>query len=711
MLRISVIKDGQEFPLFMGSTTETSIDENDALFDLESAVRSGYSMNLSIPIEGNEIALQQAHRVSVREEMDLYHVRVYERNIPSYEATLGIEKSSVSTSEGMLDCNIIFSTFGSRTADVLLKDALKDVVYSLGETPSEIIDSINANLSSTWPAAVVQFPPMRILAEDANGIETKIIANQYDVVNNSIVFCGNNTTNFTKPWIPQFYYVEIIQQLFQRYGYKVKGSALEDAFFAKQLCVNYRPMHTARLSNENIFVTTSPQTINGSSFIQWHSMTFSSSVMSDPPMPSDVFYLPPAAGPWYQLLRLRLRIKAVSGANVKMRVYDRLTSLNLLPIPYFEYDPIPGDELNIMLAPANRSNFLVDYTDKIRIDVIGGSVELDSGCEIIQNITQSNNYGFDTLLFFKPELKLGDYLPPDVSVGEFLNAIKSAFHLKIDIDETNKQVSISTAKDYLSTNDIVQAEQVIDSYTKERIQNYRYQVRWGNDFEPIPKNKLIGTISTFQTPPFIAPPGSFVYVSNENAYYLKDDTTWEYYSIKNEYKEIGSTGDVRQINIPIKLAEVRADATGETNGYLVTFENPYLNHISLQDMLTASNGMSEESWDLTIMTYYGFQPNRNGTQPFVSTVAFLYDGSFINDLYLVFDERNESAFKVYQEPFLKLLSRYVTFKIRLAMSYRKFVERHRGKKISWKNNHFLEVNSNGVLGKDEGVTEIEILRL
>lgn len=713
MISIAIINNSAESQLYLGKLSKTSIEEFESLFELDKAVKGGYTLNVKIPVEGNEILMDETHAIQIRDDSSIFFVRIYDDGVSAFEASLVVEKSTVGFEDKFFDCNLIFQTFSVRSSGKMLKDVLtKEITFanSVEDVFSDISDFF---INSEWPSAPANFPVTAIV----NSSGDKIIANDFDISNGVMVNAGNEDNDFTNPTIPHPYYAEILRETFRAFGYEAKGPAFDDEFFTAQLMPNYKPMYDVHRPHEIILRTTTDQLIDSRMAIEWGELVWNSSSFT-PTLPGSIIF-EAYSGISPTLVSLKLKVKAIDEGG-KVRIYRRAAGFSnpLYPENYEkEFFAVAGDTIEYSFNPKDFSSVSLeeieincgnDYEDWIGFpsDEVEPDYEetfvLAAGSEVTIYASSGDTLP-DLSRYMRTSMLLGEMVPPLTSVADFLLAVKTAFQLKIDIDESDKTVHISRAVDVFDTTDVFKLSNDIDSYIKEIKQRKKFVLRWKNQTESLDDLIKLGSVASTEDLELGLPENSVTYVMAENAFYKSNGFAYDYHTIKNDNLEIGEEEEIEEIEIPIELIEMRS--------FFPTYEKGVLPTLKVESFENY-NGVKEEDWNMMIMTHYGVAENKEGEfRPWATSASFDFRGNFLPHPGLPLANLEYSIFYHYHRKLINMLRAPVLVSIRVAQNYSLVKSSIKRKKILWRGNEFVEKRTLGYIGDAESTTEIEMIRL
>ncbi len=712
MIQISVVKNNQEYPLYLADNSRASIEEFEAIFDFDAAIKGGYSMNVKVPVEGNERYLNYAHSAYTRGSLYFFDVVVYEAEVAAYRAVLTIDKANVYFNNKFFDCDLIFQSFSTSIKDKLLKDVLdKEIILcnDLEDISSDIQDFF---IENSWPQAPVQFPELRIINDD----EEEVIANQWNHLNQTFKDVYPNLSDFSNPTIPQPYYAEVLRELFRAKGYQVAGEIWGDVFFRSQLMPSFKPAYNARRVNELVLETNEDIVVNGRTPIEWLSVEWNTTNFNAEPPTTTIMDAAQQGTNFVQIVEVELRIKTIDPGG-KVRLYRRDFGQ-----PYnsaysvVDFWALDGDVITYTFYGA------VEYLNSLHLACVDNNYEpnelttadfpvsdqvtfiLEKGSKIKQYFTQ--NFDFpERRRYLRQSMNLNEMVPPTLLASEFLVAVKSMFQLKIDIDDVSKTVHISRSSD-LKKRPTFKMQNVLDGFEKDPQTSKKFRLKWQNAVENAEGFQSIGSVPNRESIAvtfFQFGVKYIVFVIAENAYYIREDDAWKFYSIRNDDFDYGNGEDLVVIDIPVSLVEMRSDVTGDELGIL-----PTIKRTSTGNYL----GDESEAWELMIMNYLGVQPNIGGKEkPFATSATTLYDGTPILSGHLILNHQATSVFNNYQKPLLDILLNHEIYTFRTIGKYSSLRSSLLRKIIEHNGNHYIEKARLGQIGTEESINKIEMIRI
>jgi hypothetical protein len=721
MIGISVIKNHKELPLKLGNLSRTTIEEFEAIFDLERAFKGGFSMNVKIPVEGNETILDHSHSIAVRDGANLFNIIIYDRGVATYRATLLIDKSNYYRNNEFYDTDIVFTSFSVLSKGKMLKDVLTKEINFANSVDDVFADISDYFLTQFWPDAPCAFPEIRLV--DSEGVD--VVGNRYDVTNEVLVDAGSGNNNFSNPTIPQPFYAEVLRETFREFGYNVQGPIFENERFTRLLMPNYKPLYDYRRHNEIELKTTEDRLITTRTNIIWDEVVWNSTAYTVT-SPGTIFYVSqPGVG--CQQITVRLKVKSISsGGKVRIyrREYDTWTSGYQL-LSWVDFWAVDGDVIEHTFKTAQFSASLmtqieIDCVDDVYDDFLelaSDNYVNEDDVEFIlgegSSITVVNMPNTATLpeyrRYMRTSMRLGEMVPPTYTVDEFLLAVKKSFGLKIDIDEFTSTVHISSFED-MRKYPVEELDHTLDGYEKEEGDSFRYKIRWGNDIESIENLALLGSVPDRRFMPDNSIPntvvdGNGIFVISENAYYHWKDDKWQYHSLKVNELEFGEGENVIDFVLPMKLIEMRSDVNWGMSpiGVLPCLKYEYAG---------SYYGVGDEEWELMVMLWMGIYENGDEIfKPWATSTAYEWDGKLIEAFSLQISDREGKYFDYFQKGLLTMLTKPTIVTVRVMKNYSTLRNQILRKKIYFRGNHFLEKARVGQIGADETTTKLELYRL
>lgn len=686
MIEIAVIKNNQEYPLLFDKEPSFPVEEFESLFYTDVAIKGGFSIGLKIPIKGNQMTLDFADAIAVRDDMYFFDIRIYSNGQLTNEATMTIEEASIDWNSGYYDADIVLLQYSTRIEGKTLRDVMKTEVV-LGYEPAEMFLTITTDyVGSTWPTVPVQFPELRVSDKDGESI---IYANKWNHVTNSMVEDVDANTDFSMPVMPQVYLAQAIKECFSFFGYKITGEALSEKWFTIPLLAGYFPLLVAKRQNEQEYVSNVDQTFGTTpSYSYWHEEVFNNS-LNVVTLPTPAIFTP-LTGVF--VVKLKLVVKSISpGAKIKIQK-DAVTTVEI------PFNAFAGDTIEYSYYINSVS---ADYIMFVPIGVTVGELVLGAG-------TTLNIYEAQTVPPYEwfPQNKkhlinsfvTGDCVPDGITVADFLKSVKKAFQVKFAINEVLKTVEIRTGAHLKAASTQHKIEHVIYPIKKLLANNKKFVVKWGNEPSDIDEYYYLGA-TPLKSDLVNSTPGSAVLVLSENAYYVCNESgAWEWLMSRSYSLEIGEGDIVEEINLDFKLVDMQSDARGVL---------PTLFH-NEQGNFTGWKG---GDWDLMLMSYYGIVENGAGDKPFASSSPYAPDGVAANSAYLFLDNGADSIFSTNLKPWLSVLSQQTGAIIKVARPYFLTMNEISGKRIYFEGNEFLIKRTAGEPGEKDTQTEIEMIKL
>lgn len=687
MIRIAIVKNNIEYPLVFEESPTISTEEFEHLFDLDTAIEGGYSIGLNIPVKGNETSLDFAHAVAIRDNNYIFFVRIYNGSELTHEAALAIEKANIEWNKGSFDADIILSQYSTLMDGKMLHEVMTQEVV-LGFEVAEIFTTITTDyVDNDWPQVPVNFPMVRLQKKNTTEV---VYGNQWNATTNTMIETADGNLDFSKPVLPQVYLAQAVKECFTFFGYKVSGPVFDEKGFTQHLLQGLFTLQFAKRQNEQEYVTTSNQTFGTTpSYSYWDVEVFNNSLNVPPTLPTPAI-LTPLVG--YFLIVLKMEVISIEpGAKILVKTNNVTT----VEIPY---NAFPGDviEYSFFISTTNP-----DYIMFVPIGVNLGSLVLGAGTTLkIYEVDPADGYSWypQSKKHLTNTFTTGDCVPSTVSVSSFLAAVKKAFQLKFDINEVTKEVVIKRAETVRTNTVSEKVNEVVDFYEKQFSDTTKFLLSWGNEVVDISKLSYLG--STPRKSDLIpAQRGAVVLVQSENAYYYVNDADeWEWLGTRTSVVSIGEASKTQTVAFDFALVDMKEDAEGVLPTLLHSVDGNYVTP-------------TDRDWELVLMTYYGREQNNDGVKPFASSSPFNAQGGNRIAEYLYLDNGPYSHFTLNLKGWFTILTHPEAFMIRILKPYSVAMNLIKDKIIFWKNNRFIVRRTQGEMGENDEITEIEMVKL
>lgn len=689
MIRISVIRDNIEIPLVFEEQPTISTEEFEHLFDLDTAIKGGISIGVQIPIKGNELALDFAHAVAIRDNNYLFFIRIYNGAEFTNDATLAIEKANIEWNKGYFDTDIILSQYSTLVDGKTLRDVMTTEVV-LGYEVAEIFTTITTDyVDNDWPQVPVNFPMVRLQKENSDVV---VYGNQWNASTNTMIETSDGDLDFSKPVLPQVYLAQAVKECFTYFGYKVGGPVFDEKGFTQHLLQGLFTLQFAKRQFEREYKLTTDQTFsNTPSNSVWGELVFSNSSETSLPLPSPAIFTYLTGSGWF-VVKLSLVVKSIDlGAKIKIKTNDVTT----VEIPY---NVFPGDKIEYSFILSTGS---INFIYFLPIGVTSGQLVLDGSSSVnIIDVDPDDGYSWTEAgsKHLTNTFTTGDCVPIGVSVSDFLAAVKKTFQLKIDINEVTKQVVIKRAETVLKNQLDYKIGDVVDFYEKQFSDTKSFRLSWANDPIDLTKYSYLG--STPRKSDLIsAQKGALVLVQSENAYYFVNESgAWEWLATRTSEVIVGTSPTIEDVKFDFSLIDMKEDAEGVL---------PTLFHKVDGNYVTPADG----DWQLALMTYYNREENNDGVKPFASSSPFNAQGGTRASMYLFLDNGVYSHYTTNLKSWFTLLTHPEAFLIKVRKPYSVAMNLIKDKIIYWKQNRFIVRRTQGELGEDDTQTEIEMVKL
>lgn len=723
MIRIAVVKNTIEFPLVFKEAPVISMEEFESLFELDTAIKGGFSIGLEIPRQGNENALDFAHVVATRNTEYFFDVRIYEGSRLVRNAVLVIDKVRNDWNSGDFDTDIVFNSFGVLIKDVLLKDTMNTEVV-LGNDTSEMYQVITTDyVDNDWPEVKVNFPMLRLENEDLEGYA---LGNRWDRTTNSMIETTDGDDDYDHPILPQVYLAQAVKECFEYFGYTVKGDIFDDKIFSRTLIAGYMALQEAHRQEEIEYRLGTTQTVSTSNTaLVWDEVvfenvmdTYENGTPSFPEaMPTDNIIWPSINS---RLIKIQLHvIDMTPGATISIYSNDSGASPDYIQIPY---SALPGDVIEFTYLSNVPNGDFGGYNNRFMLKVSTGTLVLGPETRLFRYYQAGTGSVLPTSFkVLRNTFKTGECVPPTLLISDFLTNVKKGFQVRFLIDEVAKSVEISSANVMLKSKSIFKPIDVLSQSHREFTDKKSYEIHWANEHADISEYNYLGITNNYSGLYTFCPKNSVVLVLSENAYYFVESVAgaaavWKRLGEAMPSMIVDNGGEVEEVNIGIYLVSMRSDELSEdtVTGVLPTLYHSEKLAESDPAAFTDSSYITPQNseWKFQLMMYYNRMNNGpTGTIPFASSAAYKWSGDSYTEGFLYLNNRSQSLFMRNIKDWLTFLGTQVISKIQIPIDYSKALQEINNGKIYWQSNIFLVKSTTGELGSTEEITEIEMVKL
>ncbi|CAB4139203.1 hypothetical protein UFOVP350_49 [uncultured Caudovirales phage] len=689
-VRLTIVRDGVEMPLVTPAGLQINVEEHESAFDLEKAVKGGYTAGFGIPVAGNEAALDYQHILAVKYNYVLFSANMYEGDVLLYRGTLAIEESSFSIRGSRYDANFIVDEYSTLVDGKTLQDALGDEGFTFESADQEDIrDEVTAIAEDEPDDVPWRLPPYRNEkqfdgAEDLEGVYKGIVNTWLPGSDRYEWNEYGQADAYLAPWMNLVY---VLRKCFTFIGYHVTGDALENAWMKKQLIWGNYTLDDIQAAGFVQLKKTASTTLSG---YTWQSLP-AEELISDFTQ-TQIATTGATPYPVASAMTRWIRIVMKTGASTA-------TSL------HFGKASAPGIEFIVENPLANTTYqvvFPVTYTgsevyDGIVIRPFGGDITILPG-----TIIEWHDDGASLWNKWPQEFKYADCVPA-MNISTFLTAVKSVFGLRFDVNSLNKSVRIEVCDDLWDDYDRAEPEMGEEYRIKPRRPN-RLNVRWNNevfDFTPFDTVETVPHSGRLGFAPAIS--NDLVLVQNEGELYqgAVDNPVGR----PNTPAVIGpEDGEPEDVVLKMTLPQMRRLAAYDGEP-----EKKWLLPVFDQKGSTDLPKVGRNNWPLVFMTYYGIVEDAlylaTPKYPMASPYNLLPDGTEIPDSES-FDLNAENSILNRQRRMLATLAQNRTVEV---MAYDSPARRVKpGMWLMYRNNPWLVKRTEVVRG-DDGPVKVEMV--
>ena len=650
-LSVSVIKeDGKEVFLKLLPNTSMILRDMVSMWDWDKSLRSAFNIDLQIPIEGNEIAIDFNHITNVYAEYYKWPARVYDSGVPIYYGELTLIRKTINRSINRVNVEFVAMYLVTKIGDAKLRDLLTKKI-NMGEDYHDIVNYMNNTVTDVWPHSPVVFYP--IYAPNFYSDQQPLFCRVCNYWNQSDgqFYADQPLTSGGEPngaWryncVPQVYMLEALVSIFQSLGYRTFGDVLENEFYRSITVLGMKSMDDIAGIDAK-WRTTTEQVFNSSGgSIDWQVIEYnrigSSAVTGTTP-----FTNPPSLMKWSMVLKLG----EVSGP---ITVSIVLNGTNV-------FDSTINGEIGNEITVEGTFGAEVAASFGIHLSCSGYVVILPGSSLILSDEIGLANW-------WRGTFELGECLP-DIMAKDFILACKQ-FGIEYHVNDLFKEVEITQIKKKLEESDSVpmkhlSSDSEIDFQKLDRKIIVQYKSE-DVDTEGLP---FIGNFQKKQDLPATnvglngnRPKNCYAYVSNENAFYkLSIDGGGNTYTIelmgqRNAKMSVGYGLDEVVFQHMGKIALVTNHTINSEEFLLPTFEE-----IGYTNWPKVVGGQ----WDLIFLQYYGLQDGSVDTYPLAGVAGRKYNGDSLGVTYLTIDGTEKSIFKIHLLPWFEAIIGSKDFRI------------------------------------------------
>ena len=255
---------------------------------------------------------------------------------------------------------------------------------------------------------------------------------------------------------------------------------------------------------------------------------------------------------------------------------------------------------------------------------------------------------------FKGEFNISDIVP-DETIFNFLNAVKDFFRLGLFFNFRNKEISIITTDEIISSNEYFEIDEYIDNdYEIEIVEDNRFSYNfsfenddYANDnFQDIADYNYIGAFNATVDLPAATAYLNVAFIKNRNQYFFTDgdDVAWKYY-----------TDNFFDYNISSALLDFKPNMAPLFMGHDDTRYGPEIS----QKASTPYFNVGMNPPGLRLMIWNGMIGGNTNT----SNNNYDYDGNIVGDLSLRWDDENYGIYAKWHKKWTNFITDSETIRI------------------------------------------------
>ncbi|OFY87828.1 MAG: hypothetical protein A3F72_02865 [Bacteroidetes bacterium RIFCSPLOWO2_12_FULL_35_15] len=312
-------------------------------------------------------------------------------------------------------------------------------------------------------------------------------------------------------------------------------------------------------------------------------------------------------------------------------------------------------------------------------------------------------------------VKLQNHLP-DITVSEFLNALKNRAQCEINIDWDERTLSMTLAEKTIASTPAINLTDLADpNYTQifdEKSKGYTLNYDFGgndglltDNFKPYDKTKIIGEYIKKSLLPTAAPIDALAIVKNKNKLMKWSGAAWVEYSDYYYPITVGKGARERKIELaPMLMTDAQVNESATSNSADVICIMPAISETGSSPLFDL--GINAPSLR-TVFMRGKITGTYGGNYIYASSTNYDVNGNKIGE-YTLKMEGDDGWFKRYLEKIFLAIdnSGVFEFKIKLPTSYLKY----KGK-VQIKNVNYLVKNVSMILGSTIKQSVVKLLKL
>jgi hypothetical protein len=695
-VKLTVVRDGVEIPLVLPAGLRINTEEHESAFDLEKAVKGGYTAGFRIPVAGNEAALDYQHILAVRYNYVLFSANLYEGDVLYYRGTLAIEESSYSIGGSSYDANFIVDEYSTLVDGKTVQDALGDEGYTFASPAQQNIrDEVTAVVEDEPDDVPWRMPPFRNEkmfdgAEELDGVYKGIVNAWFPDSDRYGLNEYGDASAYMAPWMNMVY---VLRKCFTFIGYHVTGDALENAWLKKQLIWGNHTLDNINTVQYALFKKTGSTVISG---FTWQ------------PLPVDVVVEDFTSGQNATTGDDPYPVSAAITLWVRIVLYIGDCDAEAIA---FGKASDPGTEFVINNPQPNTTYqvaFEVTYTGSEVFDGIVMRVNAGASVTVLPETTiEWQNPDGDRWNKWPQQFKYAECVPK-MNISTFLTAVKRVYGLRFDVNSVTKSVRVEVADSLWNDTTGAEIEAGEDYRIKPR-RPMQMEVRWNNEVFDTTPFGVVGTVAHADLMNFVpALPKQLLLVKNEGELY--QGSVDNPVGRPNVPAVMGyEDGETTETVLPMTLTQMR-----RMLAYDGATDNKWLLPVMDQKASTAYPAVGYNNWPLVFMTWYGLiedwlyatdlDPTAK-TYPMASLYPLLPNGDEIADSES-FDLNADNSVLNRQRRMLTTLAQNRTVEVMVYDSPARRIKP--GQWVRYRDNPWMVKRKELVLG-DDGPVKLELV--
>lgn len=620
-----VYADGSRRELFVNSDFEPDFEYKNAAVEFDQ-IPGALSFNQKIPIEGNAQTLNQAHHIATRTGDLLFDLEGFVNGELRVRGKLLIDGDSWQNDDDYYQISLIATDFSSAIEGQTLKTLLEDTIIDFVYGEASLLDGITATV--TDDDSPVKFPTYFNASHFGDAVNAAFdgVLNEYNGATSQYLqnasspvggFYENRHTY--SPWVRVFF---VLEQIFKAAGYSLK-SDLNTRDFGK--VIQYSGVSIDYFEDVSLMIVASAGATTDAQ-IPWDFL-----IESTQTTPTVVPTIEPYVIESEGVLQIDLTVAIGTSSSLNFVLYVELDGNPILQWVIVDHQPNTVYELQETFDSTGNLGGVLSIRifpyDTVTLEILPGTTLT------IKNATESAK------MKYYDNLRLSR-LMPEISVAEYLLAVRKYFNLKFSINPVTRLVSMEHCVDLLSRpftklNGITGLAQ-----TSKNRRPTRARLKLINEAAVFDSARLAGDVLTVSelSAPVI---GKVVRVLATGAYYryeLNEDTNLF------EWREIGKSdisitwGDGQEtvIEIPCELISMQYHGTISARCLMPAFDE--------EGISDAYNSGGEQSI-LRFAMWHGLQPSNLGIQyPLASPHNYNGNGTELDTLALHLSEDDHSVY-------------------------------------------------------------------